>query len=76
MRRIAIAADVFLLAAKRGSMKAFVADGFRNLKRSTGKDGSLTTHNVSPSHKDAMVLWPTYKSMLKEHPVSSQVSLQ
>ena len=54
-----------LLAAKRGSMKVFVADGFRNWKRSAGKDWSLTTHNASRSHTDAMVLWITYKSMLK-----------
>ena len=55
----------FLPAAKRGSVKAFVANEFRNWKRATGKDGSLTSHNASPSDKDAMVLWLTYKSMIK-----------
>jgi len=40
----------FLRAANRGSVKAFVADGFRNWKRATGKDGSLTTHTTMQVH--------------------------
>lgn len=56
----------FLPVNKSRSVKAFVVDGFRNWKHATGKDGSLTTHNASPAHKDAMVLWCTYKSMVKK----------
>ena len=37
----------FLRIAKHGPVKAFITDGFRNWKRATGEDGSLTTHNAS-----------------------------
>lgn len=36
---------------------AFIKHGFRNWKRSTGKNGSLSTHNKSLAHKEAMVAW-------------------
>lgn len=43
---------------------AFTKHGFRNWKRSTGKDGSLSTHNKSHAHKEAMISWSDDKTRM------------
>jgi len=52
----------FLPPVIRGE-KAFITDGFKNWKKSLGKDGSLSTHNASAAHKEGMTNWCTYRSM-------------
>ena len=40
---------------------AFTRVGFRDWKHACGKKGSLTSHNASHAHKDAMLIWQQFK---------------
>ena len=40
---------------------AFIMTGFSDWKHATGKSGSLTSHNNSATHRDAMMAWKQYQ---------------
>jgi hypothetical protein len=44
--------------------KGFIENGFKNWKKATYKDAGFSKHNKSKEHRDAMVSWMSYKTML------------
>lgn len=53
--------------------KVFSMNGFRDWKHASGAKGSLASHNVCLSHKEAVVAWEQYKSTHHRGSVAEQL---